>query len=628
VIDDGRWGEALEMCLEQAARAGEPADAVLARFPDLAGDLRALVDLAAALRALPALPAPSDAFRARLESDLAVAPPPRALVRAGASRVTTAPFPAASPFAAAPVTAAPAAPTDALVRALDVLLERVRRDGIAPAVALADHPELAEELRPLLALSGDLAALAPVDGPSDSFRARLAADLVAAPPPRSLAVPAPRGLPLWRRLWRSTAFMAAATATVILFLGAGATYASASARPGDWLYPVKRAVEGVRMLVATDATSMQLHLALADRRLAEARADRAFAGAMLAEFSREVTAALADADRALDAGTARAAVVDPLLAWLLGARAHLVEGREALPPTAWRAALALVDEAIAALTSGRTLSVAPVPRLPDRVSALHAHAPADHLRDPTAVARRRGRPDEPVAGGTLVANAPGSPDGGPSRDARAVYVVATAAVDGVRGAEPAPQPTGAVPPEPTRARPPRTRVPTPATAAPAPTEPAPVVPPSATVPAVPSAVPTETGAVPVLPTTTPTSPAPTSTDVPPAPTAVVLNKPPAINDVYCDERVLDLGKSTACHVVAYDPEGEPLHYLWVSDVPQMLSERQQDATYYGAWGIGGGTLRVRITVYVSDRGEAAPDGPDVARAETYVDVRMLDTGRP
>ena len=36
-----------------------------------------------------------------------------------------------------------------------------------------------------------------------------------------------------RQLWRSTAFMAAAAATVIIFMGAGVTYASANALPGE-----------------------------------------------------------------------------------------------------------------------------------------------------------------------------------------------------------------------------------------------------------------------------------------------------------------------------------------------------------------------------------------------------------
>jgi hypothetical protein len=86
-----------------------------------------------------------------------------------------------------------------------------------------------------------------------------------------------------------------------------------------------------------------------------------------------------------------------------------------------------------------------------------------------------------------------------------------------------------------------------------------------------------------------------------------------------------VGKSTLCHVTAYDPEGAALAYFWTSDVQMMLNERQKDATYYAAWGVGGGVMTVRITVYVSDRGDVDdPNAPGVARAETYVEVRPPD----
>jgi hypothetical protein len=104
----------------------------------------------------------------------------------------------------------------------------------------------------------------------------------------------------------------------------------------------------------------------------------------------------------------------------------------------------------------------------------------------------------------------------------------------------------------------------------------------------------------------------------------VLDKPPTVFEAYCDEPVLKLYGSTTCHVVAVDPEGADLHYLWVSDAPQMVNERQKDAVYYAAWGIGGGTMRVGITVYVADHEPFQPGDPRVARGETHVEVRSPD----
>jgi hypothetical protein len=80
------------------------------------------------------------------------------------------------------------------------------------------------------------------------------------------------------------------------------------------------------------------------------------------------------------------------------------------------------------------------------------------------------------------------------------------------------------------------------------------------------------------------------------------------------------------HHVAVDPEGQELQYYWVADAPEMLNERQKDSTYYAAWGVGGGTLRIRITVYVCDRGAAVPGADGVAQGETHIDVRSLDDG--
>ena len=309
-----------------------------------AGDIRALVALAGALEELADLPRPADAFRQRLALQIATAPVPSTLAHAAA------------------------ATTSDLVQALDQSIALVQSGYADVETALAQVPQSAAELEPLVALAAALDALPALPGPSPEFQSQLARRLKSAPLPRALRR---RQTPLsWLqnlsgRLWRSTAFMAAVSAAVLLFIGTGATYASANALPGQPLYPVKRGVEAVSVWLAGVETAMQLHLDFAGRRLAEALDAPQSAGMMLAEFSREVTAALVDADQALSAGLPRGRIVPPLLTWLIGARGDLVSARPALPPTAWRAALALVDEAIAALQSGKTLAVAPIPRLTD-----------------------------------------------------------------------------------------------------------------------------------------------------------------------------------------------------------------------------------------------------------------------
>ena len=179
-------------------------------------------------------------------------------------------------------------------------------------------------------------------------------------------------------------------------------------------------------------------------------------------------------------------------------------------------------------------------------------------------------------------------------------------------------PAPILPPEPT-SRPPRTR---PSATAPSPR---PTVAPATDLPPGPSASPppaaTDTPIAP--PSDTPTPPVP-----PVTPTVPVLNKPPTILEVTCDDPVLDLYTSTTCRVVAIDPEGAPLHFLWLSDAPQMLNERQQDATYYAAWGVSGGSVAVGITVHVSDRKDFSPDDGDVAHGQTTLEIRSADMVPP
>ena len=107
---------------------------------------------------------------------------------------------------------------------------------------------------------------------------------------------APRRLPLMR-------LMPIAMAVVLLcsFAGFGVTTASAASLPGDFLYPIKRFIEGVVVILTPPAGQSDLHLTLAQRRLDEfaALADRHdVRQELLAEMSSETAVALSAVENA------------------------------------------------------------------------------------------------------------------------------------------------------------------------------------------------------------------------------------------------------------------------------------------------------------------------------------------
>lgn len=149
--------------------------------------------------------------------------------------------------------------------ALDQCIEQMR--GGAPINAvLAAYPDYADELRPLL-LAGS--ALAAFPEPAVTVRGLMHALS------REAVTPRPhRGT---KRLARFFVFPApvwlrAAAGVVVLFtVGWGVSSISAQAAPGDWTYPVKRAIERVRLLLTLNANNeAELRITFSERRLAEA----------------------------------------------------------------------------------------------------------------------------------------------------------------------------------------------------------------------------------------------------------------------------------------------------------------------------------------------------------------------
>ncbi len=149
--------------------------------------------------------------------------------------------------------------------ALDTCIEQIRQ-GSSIDTTVAAYPDFAAELKPLLATAGELAALPqPPVALHGLMRelSRLAAEAKPRPEPRRIA-----------RLWTFPApvlLRVAAGVALLFFVGWGATAVSAQATPGDLMYPVKLAIERVRLVLTINADQeAELRITFSDRRLAEA----------------------------------------------------------------------------------------------------------------------------------------------------------------------------------------------------------------------------------------------------------------------------------------------------------------------------------------------------------------------
>jgi len=131
---------------------------------------------------------------------------------------------------------------------------------------LAEYPDLAEELAPLLHLAGAIKQVpTPVPRPEVVQQAVMNARQTlrrTESPPRRLSV---------RSLWVHPAFVRTALAMcLIIVLGWTTVRLSAASLPGELLYPVKRLSEQVRYFFATNPEGKaELHILFADRRTEE-----------------------------------------------------------------------------------------------------------------------------------------------------------------------------------------------------------------------------------------------------------------------------------------------------------------------------------------------------------------------
>jgi hypothetical protein len=236
---------------------------------------------------------------------------------------------------------------DEVTQSLADCLEAMEGKGATVEECLAQHPAQRASLSTLLAVASALQS-APAVAPTPAFRAQARRRLIAQLPPRRPAVRAQD-----RRSFRQTlaavlsgrpllARMMIAFAVVVM-MGGGVVYASASALPNDIFYPVKIAIEQARLALSPGARGdAELHLTFAAERLNEVTrlievGRSAEAPISLDTFGVEVQAAVQLAQTASTSGD-QEALVAQVSNSLSRYERILANIEQRLPPTAWSAA--------------------------------------------------------------------------------------------------------------------------------------------------------------------------------------------------------------------------------------------------------------------------------------------------
>ena len=161
--------------------------------------------------------------------------------------------------------------------ALDECLSRVQTGDVSVQDCVGVYPELENVLEPLLALAMQMNETLAPPKPEANFvrnaklrilnRVKASTSTIAPDKPR----PALR-IDFRRRRW-STAIAGALIAAMMFASSFGMKQASASALPGDSLYPIKRAGEEIQLALSfTAGGDLELLYSFADSRLAEADA--------------------------------------------------------------------------------------------------------------------------------------------------------------------------------------------------------------------------------------------------------------------------------------------------------------------------------------------------------------------
>jgi len=279
---------------------------------------------------------------------------------------------------------------------LDACLHDLQAGKITVDECLAQHPEVAEELKPLLRLAEQLMAT-PAVKPSPQFVSATRARLLALTPPK----PAPRAVPfgwslqrwlahllaLWQNWqWRQAFAGAVAILVAVVLIGGGTIVASAESLPDHPLYPVKRAVESARLLLAVSPQSKAaLHVEFASRRLNEAMAvaqkgqpDQA--KELIQEYSSELLSAVVTLEKAAAQGTSVSEVSSELRGQVAGQQTAVENAPAILPDDALNSALDVarqVDGALAELAAPPASGQVPPSPLPPTGSPTPTPTPTE-----------------------------------------------------------------------------------------------------------------------------------------------------------------------------------------------------------------------------------------------------------
>ncbi len=145
---------------------------------------------------------------------------------------------------------------------LDECLERVIK-GETVEVCLADYPDYAAELEPLLRTALDTREAAAIE-PRPEFRDKARYQFQAAL--REMEPEKSRGFFSWQPRWVTVV----AIVVVLLLAGSGTVVAASNSLPGEFLYPVKMATEAVQLVFTPSALGKaELYARLADKRIDE-----------------------------------------------------------------------------------------------------------------------------------------------------------------------------------------------------------------------------------------------------------------------------------------------------------------------------------------------------------------------
>jgi hypothetical protein len=221
---------------------------------------------------------------------------------------------------------------------LQYCLEEIEAGRLTASECVARFPAMAELEEQLLAAEALRQWTAPTlsQAGDEAIRARLrarAGQLRAASRAARTATRPKRPAPQLR--W---AF--ALGAVVALFaLTAGTVSASGASLPGDWLYPVKRTTESVRLYLASPAQQAGLHAEFARERADELLAVAQRGSVPLAAVEAAVSDTTAEMQAALDAVSQvpaehQVALLETMLATLDYQAAVLAEAQATLPPQA------------------------------------------------------------------------------------------------------------------------------------------------------------------------------------------------------------------------------------------------------------------------------------------------------